>query len=85
MAPGPTSSPASVFQPRMKTGGRGPDDRVVWGAGLSSFGLQVADSNPVAARSCDPVYHQGFGNCCLDLRMELYTCCCEYTVDMGEN
>ena len=36
----------------------GPDGRVVWGAGLSSCGLPVAGSIPVAARSCDAPYHR---------------------------
>ena len=42
---------------------RGTGGRVVWGVGLSSCDLQVAGSIPVAARSRDPPYHRGFGDC----------------------
>ena len=47
----------------------GPDDRVVWGAGLSSCGLQVADSIPVAAHSCDPPNDRGFGEFEINIAM----------------
>ena len=43
-------------------GNWGPDDRVVWGAGLSSCDLQVAGLIPVATRSCAPP-RLGFGDC----------------------
>ena len=62
----------------------GPDGRVIWGAGLSACDLQVAGSIPVAARSCDPPHHRGFGdrdtNTCMAVTMTL-----QYTVDMGGN
>ena len=54
--------------------GTGPGGRVVWGVGLSCD-LQVAGSNPVAARSCDPPYHRGFGDWGTNLhRCESHAC-----------
>ena len=69
----------------MGSGGGGAVGRAVWGAGLSSRDLQVAGSNPVAAQSCHPPSHRGFGDWCFDLRGIVHILLNEYTGGMGEN